>query len=68
MFGYYRTKLDCNREVGEAAQGNPIAVAAYDTYHGYIEQAKQTIGRGILFDIHGQVSSSKFKLTFCTSH
>lgn len=50
-----RIKLDPNREIEEAAQGDPIAIEAYNTFHDYILQAKASIGRGILFDMHGQV-------------
>ena len=47
--------MDPNREVTEATQSDPGAVAEYNTYHGFIRQAKEAICRGILFDIHGQV-------------
>ena len=49
-----RTKLDPNREVNEAAQGNAEAVQAYETFHGFIETASEAVGRGVLFDLHGQ--------------
>ena len=53
---YFRAKLDVNREVQEATQADVTAVAAYNLYHGHIRQAREQIGgRGILFDIHGQV-------------
>ena len=45
-----------NREVQEATQAEAGAVAAYNLYHGHIRQARERMGgRGILFDIHGQV-------------
>ena len=51
-----RSKLDPNREIDEAAQGDEIAIAAYNEFHGYISAAISAVGgRGILFDIHGQV-------------
>eukprot|EP00095_Tigriopus_kingsejongensis_P000671 maker-scaffold340_size202118-snap-gene-0.23 protein:Tk00671 transcript:maker-scaffold340_size202118-snap-gene-0.23-mRNA-1 annotation:"PREDICTED: uncharacterized protein LOC100492536" len=50
----HRNKLDPNREVEDAAQGDLIATEAYEEFHARIEQAKAAIGRGILFDIHGQ--------------
>ena len=51
-----RTKLDPNREINEAAQGDELAIDAYNTFHGYISAAIEAVGgRGILFDLHGQV-------------
>ena len=44
-----------NRDIVEGAQGNPIANAAYRCYHEYINRAKSSTNRGILFDLHGQV-------------
>ena len=56
---HFRAKLDANREVQEATQADVTAVAAYNLYHGHIRQAREQIGgRGILFDIHGQVCKS----------
>lgn len=53
----HRSKLDANREIIEAAQGNPEAEQAWKEFHGFVEQAthqlKTTCGRGLLIDIHG---------------
>ncbi len=49
-----RAKLDPNRDIGQAAQTNRIAEAAYDDFHGFIRRARAAVGRGILFDMHGQ--------------
>ena len=53
-----RTKLDANREISEAAQGNPEAELAWHEYHAFIEKARQAVvdayGRGLYVDIHGQ--------------
>jgi len=49
-----RSKLDPNREIVEAAQGNPKAEDAWKQYHNYIEQAKRIEGAGLLIDLHGQ--------------
>ena len=49
--------MDPNREVNEAAQGNPLATKVYDAFHGAIEDAKAKVGTGVLFDLHGMVSS-----------
>ena len=53
-----RTKLDANREIVEAAEGNPEAELAWEEYHGFIERARAavaaTYGRGLYVDLHGQ--------------
>ena len=52
-----RTKLDPNREIGEAAQGNPFAENAWNEFHAYVEVAAaavtKTYGSGFYIDIHG---------------
>jgi hypothetical protein len=52
-----RTKLDANREVVEAAQGNPLAVRAWREYHGFIEAAKAAASAAFpqpfYLDVHG---------------
>lgn len=52
-----RAKLDPNREIGEAAQGNPYAELAWQEYHGYIDDAEQLVtvdhGAGLYLDMHG---------------
>jgi hypothetical protein len=52
-----RTKLDANREVVEAAQGNADAVRAWTEYHGFVEMATAEVarrdGRGFYIDLHG---------------
>jgi len=49
-----RSKLDPNREIVEAAQGDPLAEAAWEEYHGFIEEAKKKEGLGLVIDLHGQ--------------
>ena len=53
----HRTKLDCNRDIPEAAAGNPYAEQAWHEYQGYLERARQTVaqqhGRGLFIDLHG---------------
>ena len=53
-----RRKLDGNREIVEAAAGNPNAEQAWKEYHGFIEQACATaiarFGKTFLIDLHGQ--------------
>jgi N-formylglutamate amidohydrolase len=52
-----RTKLDPNREIGEAAQGNPFAENAWQEFHGFLEIATGSVakgyGSGFYIDIHG---------------
>jgi hypothetical protein len=52
-----RTKLDANRDVGEAAQGHPDATTAWNDYHGFVEAAIRAVvdrfGRGLYIDLHG---------------
>lgn len=52
----HRSKMDPNREINDAAQGNSEAIAAYNDYHNTIEQAKNSFGGlpGLVIDIHGQ--------------
>jgi len=52
-----RTKLDPNREIAEAAQGNPFAENAWNEFQAYIEAASATVtrtyGSGFYIDLHG---------------
>lgn len=52
-----RIKLDPNREITEAAQGNPFAENAWSEFQGSIEVAKDIVtrdfGSGLYLDIHG---------------
>jgi hypothetical protein len=52
-----RIKLDPNRELAEAAGGNPYAARAWREYHGYLEAARHAVtvrwGRGLYLDLHG---------------
>ncbi len=53
----HRIKLDANREIGEAAQGNAAAATAWREFHEFIEAAKDAVvdgfGRGLYIDVHG---------------
>jgi N-formylglutamate amidohydrolase len=53
----HRRKLDNNREIVEAAQGNPHAERAWHEYHGFLDAARHRLreehGGGILIDVHG---------------
>tara|TARA_Y100000588_G_scaffold204072_1_gene217894 strand:- start:137 stop:1138 length:1002 start_codon:yes stop_codon:yes gene_type:complete len=52
-----RLKLDANRNINDASDGNVYAERAWKEYHHYIDVAKELVainyGSGILFDIHG---------------
>lgn len=52
-----RNKLDANREIKEAAQGNPTAEMAWHEYHEAIRVAERAVmashRRGLYLDIHG---------------
>ena len=53
----HRRKFDANREIMEAADGNPIVEESFAAYHAFIETAKEQIqdsfGRGLFLDLHG---------------
>lgn len=53
----HRKKLDANRDIGDAADGDPTAEQAWMEFHDYIEAAKdsvtQNFGKGIYLDLHG---------------
>jgi len=52
-----RTKIDCNREIVEGAQGLVATEAVWNEYHNLIRMAKESVtssyGRGLLIDVHG---------------
>lgn len=53
----HRLKVDCNREIGEAAQGNAAAERAHREFHEFItkarEQVQRDFGFGLYVDLHG---------------
>lgn len=53
----HRSKVDCNRGLEEAAQGDPRAAAAWTQFHDAAEamekQVTQKYGTGLTLDIHG---------------
>ncbi|HKJ02741.1 MAG TPA: Ig-like domain-containing protein [Longimicrobiales bacterium] len=52
-----RTKLDPNREIVEAAQGNPYAENAWNEFQAYVDMAEGLVvegfGAGLYLDLHG---------------
>jgi len=57
----HRSRLDPNRPLDEAVQGNKEAKKAYDAYHDSIEHAQNTFdGKpGLLLDFHGYADKVK---------
>ncbi len=53
----HRRKVDCNREVVEAAGGNAIASRIWTEFQGFIESARTAVvaqhRRGFFIDLHG---------------
>ncbi len=53
----HRVKLDCNRDLEEAAEGNAAAAEVWAEYHALIDSAKARIvaefGSGLMLDMHG---------------
>jgi N-formylglutamate amidohydrolase len=53
----HRSKLDANREIIEAAQGNSYARQAWYEFHHFIDAARRSVsrgyGRGLFIDLHG---------------
>ena len=53
----HRSKLDANREIVEAADGNQKSEIAWSYYHAHVDSSRQFVtqdfGKGIFLDIHG---------------
>lgn len=53
----HRRKLDPNRDIVEAAQGDKTAEQAWREYHGFIDRARKDVsaqwGQGLYLDLHG---------------
>jgi len=53
----HRRKFDANRDIGDAADGNPLIEEAWANYHDFVDTARIQIeedyGRGLFLDIHG---------------
>ena len=54
----HRSKLDPNREIKEAAQGDKMAETVWGEYHAFIDEALKAAvkrhGRAFFIDLHGQ--------------
>jgi hypothetical protein len=53
----HRRKVDCNREIQEAAAENPHAQQAWHEFQAYLDNARDSVvkqhGRGLYIDLHG---------------
>ncbi len=53
----HRRKMDANRDLPEAADGDPIAEQAWTEFQGFLDGAhdaiSQTFGKGLYIDLHG---------------
>ena len=53
----HRKKFDANRNIDDAADGNPTVEMAWYAYHDFLDSAKtriiQEYDRGIFYDLHG---------------
>lgn len=53
----HRKKLDANRDIAEAADGDPQAEQAWQDYHAFIDAARYQVwhqfGKGLYVDVHG---------------
>jgi N-formylglutamate amidohydrolase len=53
----HRKKLDANREIVEAAAGDPIAEQAWYDFHSFIDSSASRVtqvnGKGLYIDLHG---------------
>lgn len=53
----HRRKMDGNRNLADAACGDPQAIAAWTAFHSYINAASDQVvaayGRGLFLDLHG---------------
>lgn len=63
-----RIKLDANREIAEAAQGDPQAERAWHEFHRWTETAMAAVeeahGTGFYVDIHGHGKHQAFELGY----
>lgn len=64
----HRRKLDANRDLDEAAQGNPLAERAWREFHHWTETALASVGAsfgtGFYMDLHGHSKHDDFELGY----
>lgn len=64
----HRKKLDANRDIGEAAQGDPLAERTWREFQHWAETAKAIVredfGDGFYMDLHGHGKHQNFELGF----
>lgn len=53
----HRRKLDPNRDSSDATCDNPLSLAIWRAFHGFVQAARDTVqqqfGKGLLLDLHG---------------
>jgi N-formylglutamate amidohydrolase len=53
----HRMKVDCNREIREGAQGDPLAEKTWAEFHAFVDLAVEHVqthaGKGLYIDLHG---------------
>jgi hypothetical protein len=53
----HRMKVDCNREIREGAQGDPLAEKTWAEFHSFADRAvaevQENCGKGLYIDLHG---------------
>lgn len=59
-----RRKVDVNREIEEAAEGNKTAETVWDEYHSFIDSAKESVfmqyKKGLYIDLHAHGHAAQF--------
>lgn len=59
-----RIKVDCNRNLNEATQGDPGAQRVWQSFHNFIEESINTVietaGEGLYVDLHGHSHPEAF--------
>jgi hypothetical protein len=68
-----RLKVDCNRPIEVAAQGNEDAQQVWRDYHHFIGDARDSVvktnGRGIYIDLHGHAHpNARLELGYLLNH
>ncbi len=64
----HRSRVDLNRDIAEAAQGNPKAEKIWYDWNKFLSTSKSEVekrfGRGLYIDIHSHNNSDKFQIGY----
>lgn len=63
----HRDRVDLNREIAEAAQGNPEAESIWKLWHETIDDYCSRVMRPLYIDLHTHNNSDEFQLGFALS-